>query len=947
MTPSVIFATTADVSNKNNIKGLITNIKGGPISFASIDIPELGLWATCDEQGAYVLYGIPDGTHTIRISSLGYQTAILDITINKDNRNFNFTLQEDNLLLESIIVTAQQGSNINTSSRIGIAAIEHVQPSSISDIMQLLPGNITQNPDMNAVNHIVIRDMKNSESANSMGASIIMDGATLSNNSNLQFDKSTSQTQGNIQFYGISAQSGIDARQISTDNIESVEVICGVASAEYGDLTSGAVIVKTKSGYTPWNIRLKTDPATKQIAVGKGFNLKNKNGALNFDTDYLLSYGDPRSTSEAYQRYNLQIGYSNTLFSTSAMPLKLDMKLKGNYSYMSTDADTDSFSDELEEAGDQSLRLTLNGIWMLNKSWITNLTFNLSGSYGEQTTREKKYRGSNSGARFTNALETGESIGYIIPDGGYYSDINVEGLPYDIQAKLNGTLVKNIGYINNKLLFGVEWTTEGNHGAGKTTDPLKPENPTGSSMRERSYKDIPAMKRYTVFAEEKISFPIGSTQLDLQAGVRLTNIQPNGLFNTDFKFNWEPRLNARYTLLKNNGGFRDLSIRGGWGILCKMPTLMYLYPDPAYLDKSSYSYNDPANSYTLSVFSTNKLTDISNPGLKTPTSTNIEAGIDFDLGSISGSIVYFNEQLRDGFSFQQNYTPYSYRQYNSGQASGAFPVYENGQVSVNGTPVGYQMDTVFMPYNTPSNGVNYNKWGIEYNLSIARIKAINTAIEINGAYLHIKRFNSSLMSKHSLKIVYNKEYPYTGIYGGLPNVSNGSIDERLNLTARFITNIPSIRMVITLTAEMVFMDRTKATSEYNGEVMAYYYDDNGNKVTGKQVYDDDKHLKYVNPLYIMDMSGNTYPFTEAMEKDSKYAELIARNNFTNVFTTRSYPFYGLLNLRISKEFGNWATLSFYANNFLNIAGRVKDPVRQIYQNKNIPLYFGAEIKLSF
>ncbi len=935
---------------KGRIKGkVIDSYTKYPIAFATLLIKETGVWASSNEQGDYLLQNLPQGKYTLECSVLGYKTIQHPIIISGEMAKMDFALQEDNLQLETVIVSAQRTGGLHTGSLIEQAAIEHVQPSSLSDIMQLLPGYVTQNPNLNEVNSIVIRDMNTNEHTNAMGTAIILDGATLSNNNNLQFDRTSPQqnTGSANAYYGSSAASGVDTRQIPTDNIESVEVIRGVASAEYGDLTSGMVIVKTKAGFTPWSIRLKTDPATKQIAVGKGFKLKNKGGALNFDADYLLSYGDTRSTSEAYHRYNLKLGYSNILFSQSANPLKFDVKLHGNYAKMSNEADADRFLDDYQAAEDQSLLLTTNGTWMLNRPWITNLSFTLSGSYGKQTTRQRIYHGSYSGARFTNALETGESIGYIIPAGGYYSDESVQGLPYDFQAKIMATQNGSYGPLSNFIKLGMEWVSQGNHGEGKTTDPLKPYNPNGSPLRTRSYKDIPALNRYILFAEDKLTLPLGSTVLELQAGLRLTNIQPDGLFNTSFKFKLEPRFNAGYTLLKNSMGFNKLSIRSSWGMQSKMPTLMYLYPDPVYLDKSSYSYNDPANSYTLSVFSTKKNEDLSNPDLKTPTSYNFEAAVDFDLELLNGNIAYFNERLRDGYSFQRNYQTYSYRQYNGGQASGAFPVYENGEVRVNGNPVGYKTDTVFMAYNLPSNGINYNKWGIEYSVKFAPLKAIRTTIEINGAYMHIKRFNSNLMSDHSALIVRNKEYPYAGIYGGATTVSNGSIDDRLNMSIRFITHIPAIRMVVTLTAEGVFIDRTRSISEYNGEVMAYYYDDNGHKITGEQVYDDNTHLKYVNPLYYVDMHGNRQDFTEAMEKDSRYAELIARNNYANVFAARSYPFYGLLNLRISKEFGRWATVSFYANNFLNIAGRVKDSVREVYVNQNIPLYFGAEIKLSF
>jgi hypothetical protein len=47
-------------------------------------------------------------------------------------------------------------------------------------------------------------------------------------------------------------------------------VIRGIPSVEYGDLTSGAVIIKSKAGKEPLNIRVKTDPRIYQASAGRG-----------------------------------------------------------------------------------------------------------------------------------------------------------------------------------------------------------------------------------------------------------------------------------------------------------------------------------------------------------------------------------------------------------------------------------------------------------------------------------------------------------------------------------------------------------------------------------------------------------------------------------------------------------------------------------------------------
>ncbi|MFQ8806854.1 MAG: TonB-dependent receptor plug domain-containing protein [Alistipes indistinctus] len=91
----------------------------------------------------------------------------------------------------------------------------------------------------------------------------------------------------------MSPNSGVDLRQISTDNIESVEVIRGIPSAEYGDLTAGAVIVNSKAGKEPLSIRFKTNPNVYQFSANKGLVLGEKAGNLNIGADYAYNVTKP------------------------------------------------------------------------------------------------------------------------------------------------------------------------------------------------------------------------------------------------------------------------------------------------------------------------------------------------------------------------------------------------------------------------------------------------------------------------------------------------------------------------------------------------------------------------------------------------------------------------------------------------------------------------------
>ena len=90
-------------------------------------------------------------------------------------------------------------------------------------------------------------------------------------------------------------------RTISTNDIEKVEIIRGIPSAAYGDLTTGLIKIERKIGDIPFQARFKADGFSKQYYVGKGFSM-NKNWQLAANLDFLEAKNDPTDTYDKYQR---------------------------------------------------------------------------------------------------------------------------------------------------------------------------------------------------------------------------------------------------------------------------------------------------------------------------------------------------------------------------------------------------------------------------------------------------------------------------------------------------------------------------------------------------------------------------------------------------------------------------------------------------------------------
>jgi len=908
---------------------------GEPVVMASVVVGELGLWAVTDADGRFELTNVPAGRQVLTFSLLGYETQQRPIEVKGDIAKLRVEMAVTSLALDGVVVTAKEGGEITSASKISKQTLEHIQPSSLKDVMQLLPGSVTENPSLTQVGTLSIRDI-GTTAANVAGTALIVDGASFSNDANLQM-LSTGTAMGDGQGNAAStAGSGVDSRQVSTDNIESVEVIRGIPSVVYGDLTSGAVVVKTKAGVTPWEIRLKADPQLKQISFGKGFQLGEKGGVLNFDADYAHAYNDVRTPASAYNRVNFQAGWSGNIRKV----FTINAKLRGNWSNATNASDPDLLLDELTQERDRGLRLNVNGRWIVNKPWLTNVEYLVAGSITDQFSRSRVYQGSAGRTPTSAVLSDGEYEAFFTP-AQYYSDVQVFGRPIDAQAKLTAHQMGKYGAVTNKVLAGFEWKCQGNVGKGKVFDPTMPPSPgSASAFRERSYRDIPFLHALTGYLEDNFKVPLGSTTLELQAGARVNTILARGITTNAF-FSVEPRINARYTIVKRPEGLRELVIRGGWGITGKMPSMVYLYPEPAWKDMVSFYYNDFDASGTGLAVITTKRVETARETLRLQRSRNAEAGLEFETNRFSGSLVGFYEKMTDGYGFTTEYVPMVYNRYgytwNGGTPSqvvlpsGADLTWRIGSVTMDGQPLPYITDTTFMAVSRPVNGVTLEKWGVEWTFDVAKIPAISTSINVSGAWMHVATLNTAYAQRLYAGTSSGRTYPWVGIYAGSANTSNGSEKDRISTNVRFITHIPQLAMVVTLTAQMVFLESSRNLCRFDGQDLAWFDADG----TG-----------HVAPLYIMDRAGVVQPFTAEMREDPQYRNLILNTNTGNFYVRQSYPFYGMLNLRLSKEIGRWATVSFYANNFLNLRGRVRNSVTHYPADRNTPLYFGAEVKIT-
>ena len=87
------------------IKGKVTDLKGNPLTGASITIETTLLGVTADKVGSYTFSGLKDGVYTLKFSFLGYETQIKEVDL-KGEFVLNISLLEKPYITEEVFVNA-------------------------------------------------------------------------------------------------------------------------------------------------------------------------------------------------------------------------------------------------------------------------------------------------------------------------------------------------------------------------------------------------------------------------------------------------------------------------------------------------------------------------------------------------------------------------------------------------------------------------------------------------------------------------------------------------------------------------------------------------------------------------------------------------------------------------------------------------------------------------
>lgn len=872
-----------------------------------------------NKDGSFSFTSLSSGFYILSITSLNYNEYTNRLLLDSDKK-LQIKLESQFKVLNDVYVTARESKSMTSTSVIDRSAMQLLQPSSFADLLELLPGGRSRDPNLTAMNRMSLRETGTSgdqRNTSALGTGFYVDGAPIVTNANIQ--TTAGFTASDLNTNRNSVNKGVDLRSISTDQIEKVEVIRGIPSVEFGDITSGAVMITRKKGKMPYSARIKADGFSKLYSIGKGFANKKNDFFINADVDYLDAKENPTNSFSNYKR-----------ITTSVRTEKVWKKSSGIVEWMNS-IDYGKNIDNERSDPDNTYALTDKYVSYFNRyDYATRLKIQLprntffrnveiSGKVNYQQDRIdiKKWMQPSTATILVNTVDAGiHDFGFLI--AGYKGHMVVDGKPLNIFLKANATANYFLGSVKNVLKVGTDFNYSKNLGKGQVYDMGYPVgisagSKVGALTRPRAFDTIPSMQQLSAYVENTSTYHAGEHVLSLVAGLRaFSMLNLDNRFELSNKILFNPRLNVKWqlpVLALNNKPFL-ITLGGGYGILSKTPTLDMLYPNLDYTDiiQLNYYHNNPAFR-TANVIT--YITDKTNYNINVAKNIKQELSVDFSYGGNRLTVTCFNETLNSGFRNSSRYAAFDYRRYDNSSIN-ADTLTQKPTVS----DFAFTMAKEYFVYSIPSNGSKQIKRGIEYQFTSKRITAISTRFTLNGAWFKTRHANSQqVYSVISSNIVTDgKIRQYIGVYED----NAGTYYEQLNTNLTVDSYLPALGINIAASVQNLWY-------------------------TARQDLP-----KSGTPVQYFDIDGNIHPYTEA---DKTHPHLQALNSIYNSTAFRKYkvPIDVNINLKVSKSFSkNRFVVSMFANRIATYKPNYTNENNAYIIRSGLSTpYFGMEMNVNF
>ena len=294
---------SAFINAQNKISGKITDKDNNPIKGVNIFVSELHKSSETNENGAYSINNVPNGTIKITLTLLGFTTQNKSIFIQNGENKIDVVLEPSLFQMDEVIVATSfhklQSQNVMKVDHESMKSLQQKGTSTLIEGLETLPG-ISQISTGTSIGKPVIRGLSGNR------VLVYSQGVRLENQ---QFGEE----------HGLG---------LNDAGVESVEIIKGPASLLYGSDALGGVLYFNPEKFAKSNA-FEGDFSQKIFSntLGSNSSLGVKKSSENWKylvrgsntvhSDYKIADGN-RVTNTRFNETDLKtgIGYSNSILST-------------------------------------------------------------------------------------------------------------------------------------------------------------------------------------------------------------------------------------------------------------------------------------------------------------------------------------------------------------------------------------------------------------------------------------------------------------------------------------------------------------------------------------------------------------------------------------------------------------------------------------------------------
>lgn len=294
---------SAFINAENKISGKITDKDNNPIKGVNIFVSELHKSSETDENGAYSINNVPNGTIKITFTLLGFTTQNKSIFIQNGENKIDVVLEPSLFQMDEVIVATSfhklQSQNVMKVDHESMKSLQQKGTSTLIEGLETLPG-ISQISTGTSIGKPVIRGLSGNR------VLVYSQGVRLENQ---QFGEE----------HGLG---------LNDAGVESVEIIKGPASLLYGSDALGGVLyfnpekfAKSNTFEGDFSQKLFSNTLGSNSSLGVKTSSENwkylVRGSNNIHSDYKIADGN-RVTNTRFNETDLKtgIGYSNSILST-------------------------------------------------------------------------------------------------------------------------------------------------------------------------------------------------------------------------------------------------------------------------------------------------------------------------------------------------------------------------------------------------------------------------------------------------------------------------------------------------------------------------------------------------------------------------------------------------------------------------------------------------------